>query len=141
MKKYLLITEDNVGTINQEMFSSMDAATTEGVKLYELNKIKKFVVNPFKIQLSDSEIRNLYQEKVEKYDIFEDVLYILENENGFNSQDIAEDLKQDIDVIFWSYNKVYDSELSYWDNIRNTIQHLKDVAATRFNYNNMKGGE
>ena len=36
-------------------------------KLYKLNKIKNFVVNPFKIQLTDSEIRNLYQEKVEKF--------------------------------------------------------------------------
>lgn len=137
MKKYLLITEDKAGTINQKMFSSVDAATTEGVKLYELNKIKRFVVNPFNLILTDSEIRNLYQEKVEKYDILDDVLYILKTDNDVDLENVREDIKQDIDVIFFSYNKVYDTELSYWDNIRKTIQHLRDVAVTHFNYNNL----
>ncbi len=72
----------------------------------------------------------------EKRSILEDTLEILHRNYDVDSK-FDEDIKKDIDIIYGTFVKVSDSDLSHWENIEKTIDYLKDYSSTSFNYSSI----
>ena len=132
IKKYALITNGKV----HDVFHTEDAATNMGIELSSLNIMENFYVQPIYIELSDDEINKLYQERIECYDILLDTLNILYNEYNV-SEDYEGCIENDMGIIYYAYNQNFDANRSHWDNIRATINYLKNMKDTNFDYLNI----
>lgn len=72
----------------------------------------------------------------EKRNILEDTLEILHRNYDVDTK-FDEDIQKDIDIIYGTFIKVSDSDLSHWENIEKTIDYLKDCYNTSFNYSSI----
>lgn len=88
-----------------------------------------------KITLTIDEVSFLVEQK-EKQNILTDYLKRLHEYYDVNSES-DELIKKDLDIIYKIFKKVEDSNLSYWENIDKTIDYLKDMSSTNFNYNSI----
>ena len=88
------------------------------------------------IVLTREEINEIIQES-EKEDIFEDFCTILNQNYGIDVR-WHQELKNDIELIYKTFEHVCDSELSHWENIYKTINYLKDYTNTAFDYSKLR---
>lgn len=72
----------------------------------------------------------------EKRNILEDILEILHRNYDVDTK-FDEDIQKDIDIIYGTFIKVSDSDLSHWENIEKTIDYLKDCYNTVFHYSSI----
>lgn len=89
------------------------------------------------ITLTFDEINFLIEQK-ERQDLISDFIQVL-SENYSIEFDDFEIIRKDSDTIYRIFNKVEDSDLSYWQNIEKTIGYLKNVSNTYFNYKTLEG--
>ena len=92
-------------------------------------KLKTFILTP-------EEIRLIIKES-EKEDIFEDFYTILEQDYDIDVQ-WHQEITDDIDIIYDTFNHVEDSDLSYWQNIDRTIDYLMDSDRTSYDYSKLR---
>ena len=88
------------------------------------------------IVLTREEINKIIEEH-EKENIFEDVCTVLRDDYNIDVR-WHQELKNDIDLIYRTFDHVCDSDLSHWDNITKTINHLKDYTNTAFDYSKLR---
>lgn len=89
-----------------------------------------------KILLTNEEMKEIIEES-EKENIFEDFLKVLDNDYDIDIHNNPE-LEDDINKIYQTFNHVYDSDKSWWENIDKTIEKLKEYDNTAFNYNKLR---
>lgn len=122
IKRYLLRMSD--GTF--QIHNTKESATRAGI--FSNNKFKVDVLD---IELTSIEINQIKKEE-EKENIFLDVLQILHN--NYHMTEFDDCIKEDKEIIYKTFNKCEDSDLSHWENIERTIDYLKDCS-TVFDYN------
>ena len=87
-------------------------------------------------KLTREEINKIIEEH-EKENIFEDFCTVLRDDYNIDVR-WHQELKDDMNLIYITFYHVYDSELSYWENITKTINHLKDCTDTAFDYSKLR---
>lgn len=125
IKRYLLIMSD--GTF--QIHNTEESATRAG--MFSNNKFKVEVLD---IELTSIEINQIKKEE-EKENIFLDVLQILHN--NYHVTEFDDCIEEDKEIIYKTFNKCEDSDLSHWENIERTIDYLKGCS-TVFDYNILK---
>lgn len=130
IKRYLLIAKKE-DEIKNEIFFEMNSA--ERKQLVYIDSGYKTQILPLSIDLARHEIEEHYEDEIEKENILNDFLYKLKCYHNV-SEDDFEDIEKDIDVIYFAFKKCEDSDSSYWENIERTINYLKDVSATNYDY-------
>jgi hypothetical protein len=130
IKRYLL-TAKKENKIENEIFFEMSSA--EKMQLVYINSGYKTQILPLSIDLARHEIEEHYQDEIEKENILSDFLYQLKDYYDVPEDDF-ENIKKDIDVIYFAFKKCEDSDSSYWQNIEKTIDYLKDLSATNYDY-------
>jgi len=130
IKRYLL-TAQKEDKIENEIFFEMHSA--EEMQLVYINSGYKTRIVPLSIDLARHEIEEHYQNEIEKEDILNDFLYKLKDYHDV-SEDDFDDIEKDIGTIYWAFKKCADSDLSHWENIEKTIDYLKDMKNTNYDY-------
>ena len=96
----------------------------------EINgELKTFILTP-------EEIRLVIKES-EKEDIFEDFCTILEQNYDIDVK-WHQEITDDIDIIYDTFNHVEDSDLSHWQNIDRTVDYLMDSDRTSYDYSKLR---
>lgn len=121
--------------INNEIHFTMNQA--EQRQLVLINDGYKTKIYPLKIDLAMHEIQEHYDSEIAKYDILNDLLYILKENHNVPEEDFS-DIEEDINIIYSIFLKKSNSEFSHWENIESTIDYLKDVKNTKYNYSKIK---
>ena len=130
IKRYLLqTTKDNKEWY--QLFETMN--TAENQQLVAIHNGYKTKIVPLTIDLAGHEIVEHYQNEIEKEDILNDFLYRLETFHQVNEEDFNT-IEEDIDIIFQCYNKVYDTELSHWQNIERILDYIRDCKDVKYDY-------
>ena len=130
IKRYLLIAEKE-DKIENEIFFEMSSA--EKMQLVYINSGYKTQILPLSIDLARHEIEEHYQDEIEKEDILNDFLYRLKDYHNVNHSDFA-DIEKDMGTIYWAFQKCVDSDSSHWENIEKTIDYLKSIKNTHYDY-------
>ena len=130
IKRYLL-TAKKEDKIENEIFFEKYIAEKKQV-VYTSNEYKTRLIE-LDIDLARHEIEQHYENEIEKENILNDFLYKLKDYHNV-SEDDFNDIEQDIDIIFLAFKKCEDSDLSHWQNIERTIDYLKDISATNYDY-------
>lgn len=130
IKRYLLTTIKNNEEKN-EIFFELNSAEKMQIEYNKRGYSTKIL--PLSIDLARHEIEEHYQDEIEKENILSDFLYQLKDYYDVPEDDF-ENIKKDIDVIYFAFKKCEDSDLSYWQNIEKTIDYLKDLSATNYDY-------
>ena len=86
--------------------------------------------------LTREEINKIIEEH-EKENIFEDFCTVLRDDYDIDVR-WHQELKNDIDLIYKTFEHVCDSDLSHWENINKTIDHLKNCTDTAFDYSKLR---
>lgn len=130
IKRYLLTTIKNNEEKN-EIFFELNSAEKMQIEYNKRGYSTKIL--PLSIDLARHEIEEHYQDEIEKENILSDFLYQLKDYYDVPEDDF-ENIKKDIDVIYFAFKKCEDSDSSYWQNIEKTIDYLKDLSATNYDY-------
>lgn len=133
IKRYLLVTKKDDKEWYQVFFTMNQAENEQLVAIEDGYKTK---IVPLDIDLACHEIQEHYEEEIEKEDILNDFLYILSDRYNVTEDDF-DIIERDINIVFTIFKKVYDSELSHWENIEKTIDYLRDCDTT-YNYSQIK---
>ena len=133
MIKRFLVSATKEDKIENLIFFTRDAAETIQTTL--ISKGYKTKIIPLTIVVTQQEIIELYENEIEKINIFNDFAYILSNNYNVSEND---DISKDLDIIYSMFKKVEDSDLSHWENIEKTIDYLKDIKNTNYDYNKIK---
>lgn len=126
-----LLTAKKEDKIENEIFFEMNSA--EQMQLVYINSGYKTRIIPLHIDLARHEIEEHYENEIEKENILSDFLYKLKDIHNVAENDFS-DIEKDIDIIYFAFKKCEDSDLSHWQNIERTLDYLKDVSATNYNY-------
>lgn len=130
IKRYLL-TAKKEEKIENEIFFEMHSA--EEMQLVYIKSGYKTQIVPLSIDLAKHEIEEHYQNEIEKEDILSDFLYKIKDYHNVPEDDFH-DIQKDIGTIYWAFKKCEDSDLSHWENIEKTIDYLKDMKNTHYDY-------
>jgi hypothetical protein len=130
IKRYLL-TAQKEDKIKNKVFFEMEAA--EQMQLVYIKDGYKTRISPLSIELSRQEIKEHYENEIEKECILSDFLSVLNDYHDVPEDDFN-DIAKDIETIYWAFKKCEDSDLSYLDNIEKTINYLKDISAVNYDY-------
>lgn len=130
IKRYVL-TAKKEDKIKNKIFFEMEAA--EQMQLVYIQDGYKTRILPLSIELSRHEIEEHYKNEIEKEYILSDFISVL-NDYYDVPEDDFNDIAKDIETIYWAFKKCEDSDSSYWDNIKKTIDYLKDVSAVNYDY-------
>ena len=130
IKRYLVSAkkEDNIKNL---VFYDLNSAEKTQV-VFALKGYKTRLI-PLDIDLARHEIQQHYENEIEKEDILSDFLYKLKDYHDV-SEDDFDDIEKDIGTIYWAFKKCADSDLSHWENIEKTIDYLKDMKNTHYDY-------
>ena len=108
-------------------------SSAKKMQLVYINSGYKTQILPLFIDLARHEIEEHYQNEIEKEDILNDFLYRLKDYHDVSENDFN-DIEKDIDVIYFAFKKCEDSDLSHWQNVETTIDYLKDLSSTNYDY-------
>lgn len=134
IKRYLLTAKKENKTTcetNYETFFTIRAA--EDRQLVFISCGYKTEIIPLDIDLARHEIKEHYKNEIEKENILSDFLYILKDHHNVSENDF-DDIEKDIEIIYWAFNKCQSAEFSHWENIEITINYLKDMKNTHYDY-------
>lgn len=130
IKRYLLIATKNNEQKN-EIFFELNSA--ERMQTAYIEHGYETQILPLSIDLARHEIEEHYENEIEKENILSDFLYKLKDYHNV-SEDDFNDIEKDIGTIYWAFKKCADSDLSHWQNIEKTIDYLKDMKNTHYDY-------
>lgn len=130
IKRYLLTAKKDE-EIKNEIFFTMNSA--EEMQFVYIKDGYKTRIVPLSIDLARHEIEEHYENEIEKENILSDFLYKLKDYHDV-SEDDFNDIEKDIGTIYWAFKKCADSDLSHWQNIEKTIDYLKDMKNTHYDY-------
>lgn len=130
IKRYLLIATQNNEQKN-EIFFELNSA--EQMQTAYIEHGYETQILPLSIDLARHEIEEHYENEIEKENILSDFLYKLKDYHDV-SEDDFNDIEKDIEIIYWAFKKCEDSDSSYWENIEKTIDYLKDLSVTNYDY-------
>lgn len=134
IKRYLL-TAEKEDKIENEIFFEMN--TAEQMQLVYIDSGYKTRIIPLHIDLAKHEIEEHYENEIEKENILSDFLYQLKDYYDVPEDDF-EDIEKDIGTIYYTFKKCGDSDLSHWQNIEKTIDYLKNMKNTHYDYSKIK---
>lgn len=130
IKRYLL-TATKKDKIENEIFVEMHSA--EEMQLVYIKSGYKTRIVPLSINLTKHEIEEHYENEIKKENILSDFLYRLKEYHDILEDDFY-NVQKDIEPIYWAFKKCEDSDLSHWENIEKTIDYLKDMKNTNYDY-------
>lgn len=126
-----LLTLQKEDKIENEIFFEMSSA--EEMQLVYIKDGYKTRIVPLSIDLARHEIEEHYENEIEKENILSDFLYKIKDHHHVPEDDFK-NIEKDIETIYWAFKKCEDSDLSHWQNIERTIDYLKDMKNTHYDY-------